>query len=170
MMIMSFFETTEVLPFVNTYNLLIDGHVQEMTVDEQNQLQQKVLDLFEDSRTVPALGVIFDDLYHQEIQNGRYISLRFDRVFEVNELPFDELVFRVDAESQGVNLMRGMNGVFDGRCIYVNFAEKDMTELNDFISSVQNKTVQEEASNVQEGGEAMSDGELTETNDKDLNI
>ncbi len=134
-MILSFFETMDVLPHVNSTSLLVDGYVVEMTQDEEKLLQEQVELLFKDSRTMPAFGVIFNDMYKDEIKSGTFISLRFPQLIEVNGLPFDELVFKVEADWSGVNLYRGINGEFNGRCIYIDF-EKDMSELDSFIHNL----------------------------------
>lgn len=135
-MILSFFNTTDVLPYVTSTSLLVDGQIVEMTQDEQQSLQEQVAALFEDSRTVPAFGVVFDEMYKEEIKSGTYISLRFPQIMEVNELPFDELVFKIESDWTGVNLYRGINGVFNGRCIYLDF-DKDMSEIHDFIHNLE---------------------------------
>ena len=51
-MILSFFETMDVLPHVNSTSLLVDGYVVEMTQDEEKLLQEQVELLFKDSRTM----------------------------------------------------------------------------------------------------------------------
>lgn len=137
MMIMSFFEAVDVLPHVDASSLIINGNVVELTEDEQQNLMQQVFDMFENSHTMPAFGVIFDDMYQEEIQSGVFVSLKFPHVFEVNGLPFDELVFKVEPTFQGFNLMRGMKGVFQGRCIYIDLQDKTMQELYDYINSLE---------------------------------
>ncbi len=134
-MILSFFNTVDVLPHVISTSLLVDGHVIEMTQDEEKLLQEQVNMLFKDSRTMPAFGVVFNDMYKEEIKSGTYISLRFPQLMKVNELPFDELVFKVEADWTGVNLYRGLNGEFNGRCIYLDF-DKNMSELDNFIHNL----------------------------------
>ena len=136
MMIMSFFQTVDALPYVQSADLIVNGNEIVLTEDEQAQLQQQVVQLFEGSHTMPAFGVMFDDMYHEAIQKGTYVSLKFGRVFEVNELPFDELVFQVSPDWSGFNLFRGMNGIFQGRCIYIDLNGKTMQEFSDFINSL----------------------------------
>lgn len=137
MMIMSFFEAVDVLPHVDTSSLIINGNVVELTETEQQNIMQQICDMFENSHTLPAFGVVFDDMYQEEIQSGVFVSLKFPHVFEVNELPFDELVFKVDPTFQGFNLMRGMKGIFQGRCIYIDLQDKTMQQLSDYINSLE---------------------------------
>ena len=154
MMIMSFFEAIDVLPYAQSIDLIVDGHDVVLSEEEQANLEQKLFELFEGSHTMPALGVMFDEMYREEIQNGKFVSLKFGRVLEVNGLPFDELVFRVDADSYGFNLYRGVRGVFQGRCIYIDLVDKNMQEFYDFINNLpaledaEKPTVQVEDQNV----------------------
>lgn len=136
MMIMSFFEAVDVLPYVAKIDLMTNGNSIELSQEQEQNLYTKVCELFKNSRTMPAFGVVFDNEFQKELQNGTYISLKFNGVFEVNELPFDELVFKVEPDWQGFNLMRGMKGVFEGRCIYINLQDKDMSQLNDLIAEI----------------------------------
>ncbi|MGN1201597.1 MAG: hypothetical protein ACI4R8_05045 [Candidatus Caccovivens sp.] len=129
MMIMSFFEAIDVLPYVESANIIYDGHVIELTQEEQSDLLENVNTMFEKSRTMPAFGVVFDDMYREIVQDGHFISLKFPQIIEVNGLPFDELVFKVEPESQGFNLMRGMKGIFQGRCIYIDLQDITMNDL-----------------------------------------
>ncbi len=136
MMIMSFFEAVDVLPYAQSIDVIVDGHDVVLTEEEQDALEQKVFELFENSHTVPAFGVMFDEMYREEIQNGKFVSLKFGRLLEVNGLPFDELVFRVEPDYYGFNLYRGVRGVFQGRCIYIDLVEKNMQELYDFLGNL----------------------------------
>lgn len=135
-MILSFFDTTQVLPYVMQTSLMVDGQIVEMTEQEQQALQEQVSMLFDGARTMPAFGVVFDDMYKQEITNGTFISLRFPQMMEVNNLSFDELVFKVEPDWTGVNLFRGVKGVFNGRCIFLDL-NKDMSDLHDFIHNLE---------------------------------
>ncbi len=137
MMIMSFFEAIDVLPFVESCNIIADGHTIELTQDEQKNLLESVNSLFENSHTMPAFGVVFDDMYKEIVKEGYFVSLKFPQIMEVNELPFDELVFEVNPEYQGFNLMRGMKGIFQGRCIYIDLQDKTMADLYEKITNLE---------------------------------
>ncbi len=147
MVVMSFFEAIDALPFVAKIDLISDGHVLELSQDQQETLRKQVEKLFENSLTMPAYGVVRDQDYREEIKNGDYISLKFNQMMEVNELPFDELVFDVQSDFQGFNLMRGINGVFEGRCIYISLIDKDMSELVNTIQQIKNPSLVENVDN-----------------------
>jgi len=136
MMIMSFFEAVDVLPYVQNLDLYVNGNQIVLTEEEQANLQQKVEELFDGSHTMPAFGVTFPKMHEEAMKDGIFISLKFGQVLEVNELPFDELVFQIRPDFHGFNLERGLKGVFEGRCIYIDLLEKDMSELYDAITSL----------------------------------
>jgi len=153
MMIMSFYEAIDVLPYVTNYNLMIDGNVIELSETEVQGLQEQVVSLFEGSHTMPAFGVVFNDMYQKDVKNGYFVSLKFDSPIQINNLPFDELVFKVDKDFHGFNLMRGENGIFQGRCIYIDLQDKTMANLFEYIEnldSVKNISLDEPVEDMQE--------------------
>lgn len=137
MIIMSFFEAVDVLPYVSQYNLLVNGNVVELSQEETEQLQQQVEKLFENSHTMPAFGVVTDEIFHEDVQNGYFVSMKFQTSIKINELPFDELVFKIGRDFHGFNLMRGNHGIFQGRCIYIDLQERTMEELYDFVEGLE---------------------------------
>lgn len=133
-------QAVDALPYVQNVDLVVDGKEIVLEEDQKAQLEQQIADLFEDSHTMPAFGVIFGNDFETLTQNGTFVSLKFERVFEVNGLPFDELVFQVCSDWTGFNLFRGMNGVFEGRCIYIDLVNKDMSALYNFINALPQDT------------------------------
>lgn len=142
LMIMSFFETAEVLPYANQLNLVVDGHEIQLTETERTDLQQQIYDLFEGSRTVPALGVVFEDMYQEDMQTGIHVVLKFDGVFEVNGLTFDELVFKVTPNAYGIGIIRGLEGEHNGRCLFVDLDGKTTQNFYDYVVSLDKVSVQ----------------------------
>ncbi len=169
MMILSFFEAVDVLPYVESSSLLSDGTEIVLTEEEQTSLEAQVFQMLENSRTLPAFGVMFGDMFQDYISQGNFVSLKFGKVLELSGLPFDELVFKVDSQAQGFDLVRGMNGVFQGRCIHVDLMGSDMQEFSTFVEGIveQHKTEipQEDTElpdNQLQEDESLIDGEETE--------
>ncbi len=136
LMIMSFFEAIDVLPYVAQTNLIVDGNTIELSQEQQDQLFVQIEQLFEGSKTMPAFGVTTPEMFAEDLKSGNFVSMKFDGLFEVNGLPFDELVFKVDKDYHAFNLIRGNNGVYNGRCIYIDLDEKDMSEFDQFIQTL----------------------------------
>lgn len=144
MMILSFFEAIQVMPFVESYDLIYDGNRIELTEEETETLQQHITALFENARTMPAYGVVTDEVFQEEIKDGYFVSLKFNHLMELNQLPFDELVFKIQENSYGVDLMRGVKGVVQGRCIHLDFQKDTIDELFDYVSNLRTEESFEE--------------------------
>lgn len=171
MMIMSFFEAIDVLPYVTNYNLMVDGKVVELSETEMQGLQEQVVSLFEGSRTMPAFGVVSNDMYQEDVKNGYFVSLKFDCPIQINDLPFDELVFKVDKDFQGFNLMRGMNGIFQGRCIYIDLQDHNMTNIFEYIDnleSVKNISIDEPVEDISDEAEQIPTEDFSDDNKNEV--
>ena len=72
LMIMSFFQVQDVLPYANQIEIISNGNTIVLSQEQQDDLMQEIKDLLADSHTVPAFGVVFDDMYQQEIQSGNF--------------------------------------------------------------------------------------------------
>ena len=166
MMIMSLFEAVDVLPYASSYDVMVDGKTIEMTVDQQEELKNKVESLFANCHTMPAFGVVTPEIFEEQTKDGIFISIKFNQVYSVNELPFNELVFRVEKDSYGFNLFRGMNGVFQGRCIYLSIVDGNMNDLYDYLSSIVPSTevpkVEENVTEKKQEGEEVLETENIE--------
>ncbi len=155
MMILSFFEAVDVMPFVSSSSLIVDGSEIVLTEEEQNGLEEQLVSILQNAHTLPAYGVITHEMFQEQILQGRYISLKFDRVLELGGLPFDELMFRVDSDAQAFDLMRGMKGVFQGRCVHIDLMGNNMQALSTYVDELiaekeRSNSVQDEASPYQE--------------------
>lgn len=129
MMILSFFEAIDVMPFVQSVALISEGKEVVLTQEEQNDVCTQVARMLEKAHTLPAFGVITEEMFEEYSSQGVMVSLKFDKPCELMGLPFDELVFKIDEEAQGFDLIRGMNGVHQGRCIHIDLIENNMSEL-----------------------------------------
>jgi len=154
LMIMSFFETIDVMPYASDYTVMVDGKQIELTIDQKADLREKVESLFGNCHTMPAFGVVTPKIYEEQTKDGIYVSIKFDQTFCVNELPFDELVFNVNKDFMGFNLIRGNKGVYQGRCIYMSVVDGNMDDLYNFITGISGKpeieTQPSQEENVQE--------------------
>lgn len=155
MMILSFFEAVDVMPFVSSTSLLVDGNEIVLTEEEQCGLEEQVHLMLQNAHTLPAYGVITHEMFQEQILQGRYISLKFDNVLELSGLPFDELMIKVDQDAQAFDLMRGMKGIFQGRCVHIDLMGSDMKALSTYVDELiaekeQSNSVQDESSSFQE--------------------
>ena len=140
MMIMSFFQAIDALPFVQDTNVCIDGQEIILTEEQKVELGSQIESLFEGSHTLPSLAVMFENDFQEKTKEGTFVYLKFDRQYCINDLLFDELVFEVIPDYQGFNLYRGNNGIYQGRCIYIDLINKNMQPLYDYIQTLGNQT------------------------------
>lgn len=145
MMIMSFFQVSDVLPLAENVQLLQEGKQIVLSQENQIELRSQVEALFNDSRTMPALSVVFGDEFNEILQNGTFVSVKFDKTFQINDLPFDELIFQVTPESFGFNVFRGNSDIVQGRCIYVDLNGKTTKQFYDFVSTLIEGNMAEES-------------------------
>lgn len=76
-----------------------------------------------DSHDMPAFAVSLHNETIKEKQDGLWIELNFDNTQTFNEMPFDSLLFKVEENDSGLNLIRKHNGKYEGRCFYLNLNE-----------------------------------------------
>lgn len=160
MMILSFFEAVDVLPYAANYEVYLNGNKVELTVEQEQQVREKVEALFENSRTMPAFAVVTQELYDEQVKDGIFVSIKFDEVLHLNELPFEELVFKVEKDCYGFNLLRGMGGIFQGRCIYIDCVENNMNDLYDFLGNLTSAETKPETEELVQKDEASQDETL----------
>lgn len=114
---------------VNAYR---DGQEIVMTESEKAQLQEKVDLVFQDAILMPALGVSLDEQTKQDMQQGLWLQFEYGDIKVCNELPFDTLLIHVEKDFTGLNVIRGNQGNYWGRCFYLGL-KSDMNELYDFL-------------------------------------
>ena len=101
------------------------------TVEYQNILNQ-FMDMIKDSHQMPAFGVSLDNETKSAIKNGLWIKFCFDFIGYNSQMPFEELLINVNKDFSGFNIIRGNNGLYEGRCFYINLVG-DMNNLYDYL-------------------------------------
>ncbi len=112
-----------------------NGHEIIMTKEDAEKFDEIFSSLLEDCRPMPAYGVSLHDETMKAIQEGIWIRFVFDETLSVNELPFDELLINLTKDMYGFNVIRGNEGVYDGRCFYVD-VPRNMDKLYEFMVSL----------------------------------
>lgn len=152
-------------------NLIYNNQVIEITDEEKADIQGEIIKYLENAYDSPALAVTFPEFYKEMLKDGYFLNFKFNKHYEFNGLPFDELTIKIEDNAYGFNVFRGENGVFQGRCIYVN-TENSSSELYKIVKEiVDNKiptNVEEENKNV-ESSQEMQNQELKELEDIEKN-
>lgn len=91
--------------------------------------------MLEGSREMPAFGVSLDNETKDAIKEGVWLKLIYDKTYAHNEMPFDSLLIQIEKDWTGFNIYRGNNGIYEGRCFYIDLVESDMSDLFELVIS-----------------------------------
>lgn len=130
-----FLNVVDVLPYSQNMDLIANGIVYEISSEQKANIQKELVTFLEEAVQVPAYAVTFPEMFEEMVKDGYYLSFNFDTVIEINGMPFDQLVFEVFEDCSGFNVFRGNNGVFQGRCFYVN-TEKSSSDLYKVVQDI----------------------------------
>lgn len=104
--------------------VIVDGAEQKCSPEQTKQIVaclEKMLTA-EGAYEMPAFGVSIHNLTVQEMQKGYWVKFVFEKEQEHNCMPFTELVFQVNPTHYGFNMIRKVEGLYQGRCFYYNLA------------------------------------------------
>lgn len=102
------------------------------TSSEFDDLLTKFMDMIYDSYEMPAFGVSIHEHTMQALQSGFWIKFNFKEQMKHNDMPFDALLVNIMPNDKGFNLIREVDGKYEGRCFYLNL-ENDMQSLYDLV-------------------------------------
>ena len=74
------------------------------------------------SRQMPAFGVSLDEETRKAMQDGTWIELVYDDTMEVSGMKFESLLIEVKENYSGINIIRKVNGKYEGRCFYLDLS------------------------------------------------
>ena len=90
------------------------------------------MDMIYNSYEMPAFGVSIHEHTMQALQSGFWIKFNFKEQMKHNDMPFDALLVNIMPNDKGFNLIREVDGKYEGRCFYLNL-ENDMQSLYDLV-------------------------------------
>ena len=126
-----------------------DGQQVLLSQKEQNQIDNLFSEAIEDSFSMPAFAVSLDNLTKEEMKSGLWLEFVFDKTMSINEMPFDSLLVNVNKDQYGINLIRGNDGIYEGRCFYLDLRGKNLDELYDYLSNINSNEENFEIENQQ---------------------
>ena len=116
-----------------------DGEQFELTASQQEQFEELFCQALEGSRQMPAYGVSLHDLTIKSMQSGLWVKFIYNKTMIKSEMPFDSLLINITKDCHGINLIRGNDGIFEGRCYYLDL-ENTMDDVYDFLIDCTNKS------------------------------
>lgn len=75
---------------------------------------------------MPAFGVSIDELTRREMKQGLWTEFRYEKETSCAGMAFDRLLVCVKEEFRGFNVVRHVQGKYQGRCFYVDLSGGDM--------------------------------------------
>ncbi|MBQ7880561.1 MAG: hypothetical protein IJ358_01800 [Clostridia bacterium] len=107
------------------------------TVEDIEKLNITLNKMLKDSRVMPAFGVSIHNETINAMQKGVWLRLSYDETKWVNGMNFDTLLINVEPKYSGFNIIRRNDGLYEGRCYYIDLANSTMQPLYDLINELQ---------------------------------
>ena len=115
-----------------------DGQIVEIDKDQFDKFEEIFCESIENSRQMPAFAVSIHEHTIEAMQSGFWIKFIFDKVIVKSGMPFDSLLINVTKDCYGINIIRGLDGKFEGRCYYLDL-ENTLNDLYEFIDLLETK-------------------------------
>ena len=115
----------------------VDGISREYENDSQEykDILSTLNTLCENSRDLPALGVSLHNETKEALSKNVWIELIYNNTIYHNEMSFDSLLINIQPNYMGFDLIRGLNGKYEGRCFHLSI-NGYITPLYDLIVSI----------------------------------
>ena len=107
---------------VTAVRYYVDGQTAEVSKGDSrfNEIISRFAKLLDGYREMPAFGVSLDNETVEAMKSGEWVELLFDDVYVHNGMPYERLLINVVDGSCGLNLIRYYDGLYEGRCFYVD--------------------------------------------------
>ncbi|MBO5102937.1 MAG: hypothetical protein J6C13_02470 [Clostridia bacterium] len=130
--IYDFFEET------NTITLYKNGETKTYADNsaEFEQIKAEFMETIYNSYEMPAFGVSIHEETIQALDFGTWIKFNFKERLTHNDMPFDALLINISPDYSGINLIREVDGKFEGRCFYIN-TENTFENLYNILQKIQ---------------------------------
>lgn len=115
----------DVLDKIDSFTIFKEGKQIEINKENKtfNYIFSKLETIFQKGQIMPAFGVSLHNETQNALKSDKWLQINFREELTKNGLPFSALLFKLDSIS-GVDLIRLVDGKYDGRCIHLNFFEE----------------------------------------------
>ena len=119
-------------------NIIVYNDGETIIYGPQDLAYSKVVDgwkvLLENAREMPAFGVSLNNEALEARKSGIWVEFVFGRQYSHNEMTFEKLLFKVERDWKGFNVVRynAQNG-YSGRCYFFDLAGQDMSQFYDIL-------------------------------------
>lgn len=131
----SFNEVTNCFNLAQSVTVYNNGETTTYSKDsnEFNDIISALLSITSNSHQMPAFSVSLDRETRLALKNGLWLELNFNHTYTASELPFSSLLIEVNKQYTGFNIIRKLNGKYDGRCFYLDLVNTNMQPLYDSL-------------------------------------
>lgn len=130
----SFFSALDVLPYTDI-DLICNGKVLEITAEESAKIESELSKLIKGAKIDVGLSVMFEGEFEEYIKEGDFLNFKVDGLCDIDGMEFNELIFKVVEDGQSIELYRGIDGSYRGRCFYVE-SKKSTSDLYNLVQSI----------------------------------
>lgn len=123
-------ELLEVMSQAESIDLIINGDRRSLQVKEAIKTVDEMMEGYHE---MPAFGVSLDAETRHAMQDGAWMELKYRHKMTHNGMPFETLLIEVKPEYGGFNVIRQLDGKYEGRCFYVSL-NGDMSELYNYLA------------------------------------
>ena len=89
---------------------------------------REFLKMAENCYYMPCIGVAKDDVIKKALKDGYWVEFCFDKIAEYADQSFTSLLMHIRPKFNGFNVVRGIDGVYEGKTFYLSLAI-DSTEF-----------------------------------------
>ncbi len=126
----------EVFSEANVVQFFNDGQQVVMSESEEARFDELFVEAISGSRQMPAFAVAIHKLTMEDFKEGYWVKFDYGKKMNASGLPFNQLLIHVQQNSSGINIIRGNNGRFDGRCFYLDL-DGNLDEVYDFLATIE---------------------------------
>ncbi len=112
-----------------------NGYKVALTSEDVEKFDTVFNEVLQSSRPMPALGVSLHNETMKAVENGIWVRYAFDKTCVIDEMPFDQLLIKFSKDMYGFDVIRGNNGVFEGRNYYIDI-HQNLDDAYNFLISL----------------------------------
>ncbi len=125
--------------FGKAEKLVLRSEGRERTVEKGEEFE-KILsawgETLKEGRQMPAFGVSIDRLTREEMKTGLWIEFLFANEERCMGMPFESLLVGIRGEYRGFNVIRRTEGLYQGRCFYIDLGGGDLASFESFLLGI----------------------------------
>lgn len=121
----------------NASSIVIVNEGVEKTFNKNSEEFNKILQTYnktiQNGYEMPAFGVSIHENTISSLNSGLHVKFIFLDTQKHGQMEFEELLISINKDHMGFNIIRKINGKYEGRCYYMNLNEGTTNLLYDVL-------------------------------------